>query len=522
MASGRWWASNIVALCVLTGLLTANEAAANGRFPRAQRLLEDPRDVHHLILAATYGLLVTNDHGASWRYVCEAAYGERELTVDALTAFSSDGALLAGIYSGVSRSERDACDFQRTLGENNREAVPDFVLAPSAPGRVLAIMVAIPPDAEPYSLLYRSDDDGRSWRPLGGRLPEVMRAPLTIDVAPSDSQRIYVSGLGADDAGVLLRSDDGGESFAAFPIPTDGRGFEYPYIAAVDAAYPDRLYVRTDYWQYDSLARVATARDALLYSDDAGETFSELIRASGKLLGFAFSPDDSELLLGYGDPRDAGGTRLTDPAALGIYRAAKGSSELEKLYAGSVGCLTWTEQGIYACMHESETGSSLGLIEQTNFDLTSPPQIEPLLVLADVVGPIECEACSASAVCQNYWQSTCQSWGRFDCADLRAPACQGAAGAGAAGGAGNADSGAADGGPSNAGGPNRAGASFAAAAAPSGGCACRVGRGRESEAGVVVLVLLLGARRRWRRTAKVDRALFVTVPPPSRSAFRHR
>jgi hypothetical protein len=480
-------AHSVFGLCLLVSLLASGQANANGRFPRAQRLLEDPRDPRRLILGATYGLLVTADRGASWRYVCEAAYGERDLSVDALTALSVEGALLAGIYSGVSRAERDACDFRRTLGRNNREAVPDFALSASVPGRALAIMVSIPDDAEPYSQLYRSDDDARTWQPLGERLPEVMRTPLTIDVAPSDADRIYLSGLGPDDAGVLLRSSDGGDSFETLPIPTDGASFEYPYIAGVDADDPDGLYVRTDFWQYDPETSSATARDALLYSDDAGASFSELAREDGKLFGFAFSPDGSELLLGYGDPLEAGGNRLTDPDALGIYRAPKGSSAFEKRYAGSVGCLSWTEQGIYVCTHESQTGFSLGLIEQTDFDLARPPKLRPLLVLADVVGPIECEACSTGAACPNYWQSTCQGWGREDCDELTSPVCRGEGGA-----AGIEPTGGASSEPSG-------GAALAPRRDPEAAdCSCRVVPARSTLPGSMLVGLALLARRRAR------------------------
>jgi hypothetical protein len=469
---------------LLVSLLASGQASANGRFPRAQRLLEDPQDPRRLILGATYGLLVTADRGASWRHVCEAAYGERELSVDALTALSVEGALLAGIYSGVSRAERDACDFRRTLGRNNREAVPDFALSVSVPGRVLAIMVAIPEDTEPYGQLYRSDDDARTWQQLGQRLPGVMRTPLTIDVAPSDADRIYLSGLGADDAGVLLRSTDGGGSFESLPIPTDGASSEYPYIVAIDADDPDRLYVRTDFWQYDPETSSATARDALLYSDDAGATFSELARVNGKLFGFTFSPDGSELLLGYGDPLEAGGNRLTDPDALGIYRAPKGSSAFEKRYTGSVGCLSWTERGIYVCTHESQTGFSLGLIDQTDFDLDRPPELEPLLLLADVVGPIECEACSSGALCPSYWQSACQGWGRDDCNELTSPVCRsegGASGLEPSGGASSEPGG---------------GAALAPRRDPgAAGCGCRVVPVSSMLPGMLVGLALLALRR---------------------------
>lgn len=487
----------VAALLALLVLFPASRAGANGRFPRAQRLLEHPQDASQLVLAATYGLLVTSDRGANWRYVCEAAYGETDLPIDALTAFTAEGALLAGIYSGVSRAQGDPCDFARTLGRNNREAVPDFALAASSPGRVLAIQITIPEQGEPYGQLYRSDDDGRTWRSLAEALPAALRTPLTIDVAPSDSERVYLSGLGPDDQGVLLRSDDGGESFEVLAIPTDPLQLEHPYIAAVDAEDPDRIFVRTDVWSYDPAIGSAMANDALLVSEDAGEHFVERSRAGGKLLGFAFSPDGSELLIGYGDPLEAGGNRVTDPEALGIYRGPKTGGPLVKTRAGSVGCLSWTEHGIYLCTHESDTGCSLGLIRDVAFDLRAPPQLEPLLVLAEVRGPIACPECSNGAVCQAYWLSTCQSWGRTDCVGLDAPRCEsegGAAGQPAASVTPDAGEASGSGGAPSVDGLEQPGL------LPRGGCACRAApeAAVNTYASLSALLLVL-LRRRSRR-----------------------
>lgn len=488
---------SLIACAVLMTL--GQPAVANGRFPRAQRLLEDPSDPSHLVLAATYGLLVTQDRGETWHYVCEAAFGERELTVDALTAFSSEGALLAGIYSGVSRAASHACDFRRVLGMSNREAVPDFALVPSIPGRMLAVRIELPELGEAQSRLYRSDDDGLTWRPLGGLLPRSLRTPLTIEVAPSSAERVYLSGLGQKEEGVLLRSDDGGRSFEQLEIPTDAARFEAPYIVAVDPQDADRVYVRTDAWRYDPRTNSAVADDALLYSQDAGRSFAELLRAPGKLFGFAFSPDGSELLLGYGDPREAGASRYTDPAALGVYRGPKGSSDFQLRYAGSVGCLTWSAGGVYVCTHELETGFSLGLFEPSSFDVTARTQVEPLLVLAEVEGPIECPACSSGAVCASYWLSTCQSWGREDCDDRIRPAClsEGGAdpGAGGEGGGGGGGGGGAK--EVTAGGASSSsGRGSLEPKVPRGGCAYRSSVLGPTSWVAVLLLLSLALRRR--------------------------
>jgi hypothetical protein len=408
-------------------------AAANGRFPRAERLIEDPKDASHLILGATFGMLLTTDGGGQWRHVCEASFGQADLQTDPVIALAPDGALLAGIYASVTRSEPDACDFKSTLGTNNREAVPDFALSATVPGRVLAVLVKLVAGGASENWLYRSDDNGKSWSVLGQQLPGIATV-ATVDIAPSNEQRVYVSGLDADGAGILLRSDDAGESFEAFSIPTDPKTQEVPYIAAVDSDDADAIYVRTDDWVFDPVRQAANANDALLFSSDGGAQFSVLMRKSGKLYGFAFSPDNAQLLLGYGDPVEAGGGRLTDPAALGIYRAPKGTSDFEKIYDGSIGCLTFTGAGLYACTLEADTGYTLGLATDTDFSVTALPSFKPLLRLKDVAGPVQCPGCSGSRVCQNYWQSACESWGRNDCESLipEAPqVCGGAGGSGA-------------------------------------------------------------------------------------------
>jgi hypothetical protein len=195
--------------------------------------------------------------------------------------------------------------------------------------------------------------------------------------------------------------------------------------------------------------------------------------------------------------------RLTEEAELGIYRAPRGSSDFEQRYVGSVGCLTWTAEGIYACTLEAHTGFSLGLIRNTDFELGRPAELEPLLRLGDVVGAIECEACSTGAICRDYWYAACQGWGRADCLELRADECSAGAGGTSSAGAPATDGfGGAGGGAPDAGGT--AGQVSAGARGEElrarGGCACRsMGGGSSAGAGIACILLLVRARRRRRR-----------------------
>ena len=97
-------------------LFSSLPAQANGRFPRAQRVLEHPSDPNRLLLAATYGLLVTEDRGLSWSYVCEPAFTHAEDYVgDPLLDFNGDRRLLVNVQGSISVSADDACDWTQTM-----------------------------------------------------------------------------------------------------------------------------------------------------------------------------------------------------------------------------------------------------------------------------------------------------------------------------------------------------------------------------------------------------------------------
>jgi photosystem II stability/assembly factor-like uncharacterized protein len=96
---------------------------------------------------------------------------------------------------------------------------------------------------------FRSQDGGATWTRLA------LTSPTYLAVAPSDSRILY-----AVDAGVLLRSADGGGSWKAVNrnIPWG----ENPYGSmAVEAADPNTLYI---------------AANPLLISHDGGATFKEV------------------------------------------------------------------------------------------------------------------------------------------------------------------------------------------------------------------------------------------------------
>jgi hypothetical protein len=508
-----WLAAWLLGVALVT---SGHSAEANGRFPRGGKLLEDPQNVNHLVLAGTYGLLVTQDRGRNWYHVCEESFAGESSETDPVVALNAERALVTSLFGSLSLSTPAACDFARTLAAAPDQVVPDFTNLPDSPNQFLAAVATLVSTPPSYRL-YASSDGGAHWSPLGDPLPPEIELVATLDVAPSDPERIYVSGLGQDGAGVLLRSTDRGASFTVLPLPTDPAIDEVPYIAAVANTDPDVLYLRTDAWIYDPESTTSLANDALLYTDDGGDHVSELLRQPGKLLGFALSPQSSELVLSYGDPVEGG--RLTDPTVLGIYYGDVGGSAFEKVLSGSVSCLTWTEHGLYACTDESQLDFALGHTSSPEALFSQGAALTPMLRLSGVRGPLICPACSGGARCRAAWPAVCASWGRGDCPADVAPVdpdeCQPESGAGGAGQAGasgersdeeggapSAAAGDAAGGSSGEKpGPSTQGPAGQSDGAPQlrpgGGCGCRLAPRRTAWLpGFPLLVLLVGVARR--------------------------
>jgi hypothetical protein len=481
--------------CAVTLAFIAGERSllANGRFPRAQRLREDNGDPDRLVLAATYGLLITRDRGAEWRHVCEMGYAGTIDDIDPLVEIPPDGAILVTAAHSLNRLTSPFCAFEPVLGGAGTETVVDYAMDPSDRNHVVALFMRSG-DGGVVNELYQSFDGGRTFSSFGAPLPEEIVFSVTFDVAASDPNRFYATAAGRTDPELFVRSDDRGASWTTRALEL--RPEEQAYIAAVHPTDPDIVYVRTDLWELDEF-NVLVANDGLFYSDDGGETFSEIHRARGKLFGFALSPDASEVLIAYGDPVDS--TAPVDPAALGIYRAKAADHAFSKIFEGPVSCLAWTENGVYACTSQSQHGFALGFAESADFDLGTSDPLTPLLDLPSVAGPLECDPSSPGAVCGEDWPMNCAALGACD-GGVAGSASGGSAGNGASGPAGSGNSGAAGSATSGAasGGTSGAGATKETEKSESS-CGCRAAGRRTHEGLLAALFVSTAAFARRRR-----------------------
>jgi hypothetical protein len=411
----RWWAA-LAAVAMVCGPATAR---ANGRYPRSERVIEDPSNADHLLVAATYGLVTTSDRGGHWYHVCEAAFADSPGYVgDPLLDLVAGGALLVDVQSSIHRSA-DGCAWTPTLGfpAGVHANIGDLAVNPLDRATVVAV-VSLLVDGGVRISLEQSDDAGLTWRAIGTPLP--LSSVDTIDLDPTDATHIHATGLAPlrdGDMGAFLTSLDHGMTWTSVPIPnTDSN--DVPYIAAIDPLDPDKIFVRTDAVTLPADGSEEVANDALLYSADGGATWTELLRESAKLLGFALSPDGTTVLAGYGDPFESG--IYVDPTVTGVYEAQTSDMSFSHVVSGSVTGLTWTVRGVYASEAQPVSGSSEEVAFFSGGDL-APDGAAPisLMKLDDVEGPPPCCA-AVDSVCN--WQAVCLTYQFFSCGDGGPPA----------------------------------------------------------------------------------------------------
>lgn len=351
---------------------------ANGRFPLADQLVVDPQDPTHLVLRSTYGVLSSSDAGGSWGWVCEAAVGYGG-TQDPAMGVLADGTVLAGIFEGLSVTHDRGCSWAFAKAPLEGEYVIDVSVHRNEPSRAVAI-TSTGIGTGFHVILAETSDNGATWTQAGTAINTDMIS-LTVDVAPSKPERVYVSGVaGKAYAPAVERTDDRGMTWTRMTFDAK-YATETPYIAGVDPNNPDRIYVRLS----------GTDADQLLFSQDGGQTFTEIFSSTADLLGFALSPDGKRVAIGT--------------IADGIQLANTADHAFKKVSAVESRCLTWTNAGIYTCANEFANGFTLGLSTDEGKTFTGLYKLNEMC-------PLECPAGSSStAACVSVWPALAATLG---------------------------------------------------------------------------------------------------------------
>jgi hypothetical protein len=357
-------------------LTVSATALSNGRYPAASQIVVDPNDPKHIVVSATFGFLDSHDEGKTFNWLCEAAVGPAgEEGFDIVVAVTGNGNTVLGLFNGVATT-RDGCNFQAP-SELANQVIGDITWRRNTPHQVVGYTIANVVGGF-HSQLVQSNDDGMSWSEVGPPLATTLM-PITIDLAPSENSRIYLSAL-ADKtknfSSILMRSDDGGATFQSFDIPGTEQ-HRLAYIAAVNPVQPDRVYLR-----------VLDDKDGLpitlIYmTADGGQTFEKVFTGTDQLFGFAISPDGTKMA--FGGPGD------------GLYVGDADGSNLARRSDVQPTALTWTPQALYAAADSKLAGFSIGR------SVDSGATFEALFKYQSICGVTACST-RATAACQAQWE----------------------------------------------------------------------------------------------------------------------
>jgi photosystem II stability/assembly factor-like uncharacterized protein len=276
-------------------------ARANGAFPESYQLILPADRPKQVVLGTNFGLIISDDDGATWNWTCEQAEtlnGSMYVaSAPPANRFFSLSPLL-----GLAYSDDTSCSWKNSTGTVDRVVTTDFFPDPTNPQRVLALGSS-PDPAEP-AVLLPSDDGGQTFAesiysgPPGATFAGV-------EIARSAPQTIYVAMYTSVPApGIhpkLARTTDGGAHWDLLDIEAAIGGNNFRIIT-VDPDDPKIILLRV----------VAPDGDVLAISRDGGQSFEKpVVLPGGSFTAFA-QLDANTMLLGGVVLDKAHGFRSTD------------------------------------------------------------------------------------------------------------------------------------------------------------------------------------------------------------------
>ena len=374
------------ALACLTLVAAASAAApahANGRFPRSMKLVFQPGHPETALAGLTFGVFLTKDDGATWRWICEAAVGF-EGTFDPDYELSGSGAMFATTPHGL-RISRDACAWLPPAGVVGTTQVSALAIGGDG------ALYTGTSDVVAGSAIYKSTDDGVTFTPtaLVGAAGDWWSS---IEVAPSAAQRLVITGYrlagGNPRERLLFRSADGGASWDTLPtaalVGTDAADL---LIAAIDPANPDVVFLRIT-------ATGPTIGEAIYRTADfwtsapGGPTWTKVLE----------QPDRINAVLAR-----AGGEVLAMTPTFGMFRSTDGGQTFAPLpgVMFDARCLVERPGGaLWLCTNNVPPDSAT--LHRSTAGAAGP--WTPALAFADLTGPVRCAAGTAQHdTCEAMW-----------------------------------------------------------------------------------------------------------------------
>ena len=355
-------------------LFAAPGALANGRFPASNQILFSPSSQGSIVVRSTFGIIITRDAGASWTWLCEDILGLPPTSnEDPYLGLTQNDTLIAGLSLGLEVSTNTGCDWTTIGGPLKGQLIKDLAVHKDNPHISDVITSTYGPTsgsdggAGYTQQLYESTDDGASWAAFG--LPiDPSAIVTTVDVAPSDPNRIYVSafrGSGMTRTASLFVSKNKGMTWVEHQAPLDSKE-SAAYIGAVDPKNADVVYLRTE------------GQSRLIVTQDGGQTFKPVHTMHDEMLGMTLSQDGSKVYVGS--------------VADGLLVADSKTLTFQQTSTIHVQCLATRGTELWACSDEV-SGFAVGVSNDDGKTFASK------LHLLQVQGPEQCSASSMAARC---------------------------------------------------------------------------------------------------------------------------
>lgn len=298
----RGWAA-LAALVALSA--AAGRAHANGALPSSYGILLPADKPQEIVLATSFGMIISDDGGKSWLWTCEQPqtnlgylYGLGPSPRDRFYGLSPD--------QGLAISDDGSCTWQRAGGVLSDLVASDFFVDRTNADRVFAIAATYDPATLESGTpsIFVSADGGATFgatplyaAPMGANI-------VSIEIARSNPQVVYAAMYTlADNHPHLLHSSDGGQTWMDRDIggaAPNGIGASQFRILAVDPSDANVLYLRV---------LPGGGVEQLGVTRDAGASFATPMTVSGGALSaFLRMESGTVLLAGYTNIQGGGMT----------------------------------------------------------------------------------------------------------------------------------------------------------------------------------------------------------------------
>lgn len=356
-----------LALACVAALATA--ALANGRPPQTSTIHFKPGAENEILAGMSFGLLFSKDNGATWRWMCEDALpygGMYDPDYEILTS----GTVFATTFDGLKVS-RDGCRFDSTVLAPPAPDLKFFSVLARSSENTLYAAAADPKDAN----IYESTNDGVSFTAITqpGMINDWYQS---LEVAPSDSNRMYVSGYrfvqggsGTTKEFFMFTSTNAGTSWTPMSLANiTAMSNSTIEIVGVSKTDPQHLFVKV------TLEDNALA-DGVYESTNAGGSWTKIRSEQGSI---------SFLLRANGDVVIGTQTR-------GSFKRANGQTQFTSLAgAPHINCLSENSAGeVWACTQNYGSPAvpmdGYGIMKSTDLVTWTP-----VLRYQEILEPVTC------------------------------------------------------------------------------------------------------------------------------------